>query len=301
MEKMYRFGIVGLGKIALHYKKAFEHMEKACLTVVSDRDEACEGRKEFVEIPFVREYETIALKDLADAVVISTPVPAHFEIAKFFLNAGIDVFVEKPMTGKFSEIEKLYEIARENQANLYCMFHWKYADEVLFLRDRLADFGQIKQIETTVFDDYAMEGYIRKDRVGLMGAWLDSGVNLLSYLSSIIGISELNLIKKKEMLDENSGLPFYVKREYDYHGISVQIVVDWRDENNAKFSKIETEEGEIYIDHMKQAVSLNGKMIYESKVDDRLGSHYDNMFGEFECGRDNYEETMKIHRVLFDK
>jgi predicted dehydrogenase len=48
-----------------------------------------------------------------DAVVIATPVPTHFELAKLALEAGKHVFVEKPPAMTSAEIDELVELAGE--------------------------------------------------------------------------------------------------------------------------------------------------------------------------------------------
>ena len=48
-----------------------------------------------------------------DAVVIATPVPTHFELAKQALEAGKHVFVEKPPAMTGAEIDELVAIAEE--------------------------------------------------------------------------------------------------------------------------------------------------------------------------------------------
>jgi predicted dehydrogenase len=52
--------------------------------------------------------------DRIDAVVIATPPQLHFPIAKAFLERGIDVICEKPMTRDFAEAQELVRIVREN-------------------------------------------------------------------------------------------------------------------------------------------------------------------------------------------
>ena len=54
-----------------------------------------------------------------DAVVIATPVPTHYELAKQALQAGKHVFVEKPPAMRGDEIEELVSLADER--GLTCM------------------------------------------------------------------------------------------------------------------------------------------------------------------------------------
>src|SRR5581483_3606249 len=47
-----------------------------------------------------------------DAVSVVTQTPAHFEIARYFLNAGARLLVEKPITETAQEARELIELAR---------------------------------------------------------------------------------------------------------------------------------------------------------------------------------------------
>ena len=50
-----------------------------------------------------------------EAVVIATPVPTHYELAKQALEAGKHVFVEKPPAMKGAEMEELVALAEERE------------------------------------------------------------------------------------------------------------------------------------------------------------------------------------------
>jgi predicted dehydrogenase len=60
--------------------------------------------------------------DRIDAVVIATPPQLHFPIAKAFLERGIDVICEKPMTRDLAEAQELVRIVREND-RIFCVTH----------------------------------------------------------------------------------------------------------------------------------------------------------------------------------
>jgi predicted dehydrogenase len=59
-------------------------------------------------------YEALLHTDI-DGVAIATPVPTHFEIAQAALNAGKDVFLEKPMTLSVDEAQILVELAEKRK------------------------------------------------------------------------------------------------------------------------------------------------------------------------------------------
>jgi predicted dehydrogenase len=60
--------------------------------------------------------------DRIDAVIIATPPQLHFPIAKAFLERGIDVICEKPMTRDLAEAQELVRLVRDND-RIFCLTH----------------------------------------------------------------------------------------------------------------------------------------------------------------------------------
>ena len=58
------------------------------------------------------ERESAREDDRIDAVVIATPPQLHFPVARAFLERGIDVICEKPMTKDLAEAEELVSLVR---------------------------------------------------------------------------------------------------------------------------------------------------------------------------------------------
>jgi predicted dehydrogenase len=63
-----------------------------------------------------------ARPDRIDAVVIATPPQLHFPVAKAFMERGIDVICEKPMTRDFAEAKALVDLVRKHD-RLFCLTH----------------------------------------------------------------------------------------------------------------------------------------------------------------------------------
>ncbi len=89
--------------------------ELSDLAWICDTDD---GRRSEVATRYPRarvtaSFEETLADDSVDAVVIATPVPTHYELAKQALEAGKHVFVEKPPAMRASEMEELVSLAEE--------------------------------------------------------------------------------------------------------------------------------------------------------------------------------------------
>lgn len=83
-----------------------------------------------------------------DGVVIVTPAQTHFPLCKEFLEAGKDVFVEKPLTLSNDESKALVEIAAKHKRILQVGHILRFDPATLWLRDAIAagDFGKVNMI-----------------------------------------------------------------------------------------------------------------------------------------------------------
>jgi predicted dehydrogenase len=113
MQKI-RAAVIGVGYLGrFHAQKYAQAQDCELVAVVDARPEAREA--------VARELGTQALNDYreligrVDAVSVVTPTPAHFEIARNFLDAGVHVLVEKPITETPAEARELIALARTRQ------------------------------------------------------------------------------------------------------------------------------------------------------------------------------------------
>jgi predicted dehydrogenase len=115
-----------------------------------------------------------------DAIVIATPVPTHYALAKQALEAGKHVFVEKPPAMKASEMEELVAIAEERKLVLMPGHLLLYHPGVQKLK-RLVETGELGDV-LCVYSNRQNLGIIRKDENALWSL----GVHDLSVILYLI-------------------------------------------------------------------------------------------------------------------
>lgn len=89
------------------------------------------------------DYRTFA--GLVDAVVVVTPAPSHFRLCREFLEAGKDVFVEKPITLSSGEARQLAELAGAKKRILQVGHIFRFDPASVWLREAIArgQFGRV--------------------------------------------------------------------------------------------------------------------------------------------------------------
>lgn len=105
----FRVGVVGVGHLGKHHARIYKQLGVLSAVVDTDPKRAEEIGREH-GAPAFSDYRELFGK--VDAVSVSVPTIAHFEIAKEFLDRGIPTLVEKPLAKTIAEGEELVKIAR---------------------------------------------------------------------------------------------------------------------------------------------------------------------------------------------
>ncbi|MBL7068880.1 MAG: Gfo/Idh/MocA family oxidoreductase [Candidatus Omnitrophica bacterium] len=111
MDKL-NVGVIGVGFLGSLHARIYRHLEEVTLVGVCD---CYKKRAKKVAKKFHTDYY-LNYKDLigkTQAVSIAVPTHLHYQIAKDFLNAGVNVLIEKPITKTLQEADELIVIARK--------------------------------------------------------------------------------------------------------------------------------------------------------------------------------------------
>ena len=109
MESL-RVAVIGVGYLGSHHARIYRTLKGVTLTGLCDTDPAKAQWARKFRTEFFPDHR--ALFGKVDAVSIVVPTQGHFQIAKAFLEQGIHVLIEKPMTQTLEEADILLDIAR---------------------------------------------------------------------------------------------------------------------------------------------------------------------------------------------
>lgn len=111
--KKLRAAVIGVGYLGNFHAQKYAALESVELVAVSDSDFArCSEIAAALNTSAVADYR--ALLGKVDIVSIVVPTVMHHEVASFFLQHGIHVLLEKPITKTVEEAEELISIAESN-------------------------------------------------------------------------------------------------------------------------------------------------------------------------------------------
>ncbi|MDH3794423.1 MAG: Gfo/Idh/MocA family oxidoreductase [Nitrosopumilus sp.] len=129
------------------------------LVAVCDTD--FQKSKEYGEKYSVNHYESLdelLSSEEFDGAFVVTPTSTHTEIAKKLLEAKKHVFVEKPMTYKSEDGEKLAKLAEKNKVILTCGYIERFNPAVEVVK---------KMVKEKKFGDLVMLEFHRENRIPL--------------------------------------------------------------------------------------------------------------------------------------
>ncbi|MEW8358383.1 MAG: Gfo/Idh/MocA family oxidoreductase [Candidatus Thiodiazotropha sp.] len=137
MDKV-RIAVIGVGYLGRYHAQKYAALDDSELVAVVDidPDTAANVAKE-CNTEALSDYHD--LMDKVDAVSIVVPTQLHHQVAKDFLDSGIHVLLEKPITVTVAEADALIEIARRKQRVLQVGHLERFNSAVLALEGVLKD------------------------------------------------------------------------------------------------------------------------------------------------------------------
>lgn len=141
-------GIVGLGYWGPKLVAKFQSLSNANVSVICDLDE---GLLKEVQASSSVSGTTDVKKLLdgsvaeVDVVVVATPPKTHFDIARMVLEAGKDVYIEKPMAVSLKEAEALNNLAKEKNRIIFIDHTFCYDDAFKTIKSQFKNgaYGEI--------------------------------------------------------------------------------------------------------------------------------------------------------------
>ena len=107
-----RMAVVGVGHFGRAHAEKIAGMARAELVAVADRDaERAAGVGRALGVEAVADYRELPAN--IEAVSVAVPTLAHYEVAAAFIDRGVHVLVEKPITHDIESARKLIAAAKE--------------------------------------------------------------------------------------------------------------------------------------------------------------------------------------------
>ncbi len=217
--KKIRWGIVGCGKMADKFCDCIAKCKNATVFAVASR--SLDKAKTFAEkhnakLCFGSYAEIYSCKEI-DIIYIATPQSEHYKCCKAALEAGQNVFCEKPITMNSRELEELIALAKKKDlffSEAVWTMHFPVVKQV---SEWIASgrIGKIKYVSAEIGKKVPHDHRLLKYELG-GGAFLDMGIySLIIANLAFQQAKPTKLIAKAEMTEGGVDAHTAVLAEYD--------------------------------------------------------------------------------------
>jgi len=257
-----KIGVIGTGSWGGNLVRNFAALE--VLAAVADPFETNRA-KSLEDAPGIEVFEDAGALIAAgyDAVGIATPAATHFAIAKQALEAGLDVFVEKPMTLDPQEARDLHTLALANDRILMVGHLQLYQPAIGFVDDYLKA-GKLGKV-FTMHQRRSKLGRVR-DKENVMWSF---GVHDVAVLLSLAGEAPTRvLVSGHAALTPGVEDDTYLHLEFS-NGMKAHLHNSWLWPRVERELIIAGERGILVFDE------LNSKVLLHRKTVDAGLAHHD--------------------------
>ncbi|MFC7156295.1 Gfo/Idh/MocA family protein [Halomarina halobia] len=161
-----RVGLIGLGSIGhIHAEHLQSLATEGVVELAGGMDISSEACERFENRFGVRAYEyPEELYETVDAVIVATPNRFHEEYAVDAFEAGLDVFLEKPLAHNLQSAERIADAAHAAEGIGMVGFLNRFNDAVRVFKhyQRQGRFGEVTHVEAN---------YVRRRGVPGRGSW----------------------------------------------------------------------------------------------------------------------------------
>ncbi len=135
MANKLRVGVVGVGYLGRFHALIYSRMDNVELIGVSDSD-----KRQAEQVAAEAGTRVLSIEDMpgqVDAVSIVVPTTLHLEIARPFLQKGIHMLMEKPISSTVEEGREIVDLAKESGATLQIGHLERYNAGIMALAEHI--------------------------------------------------------------------------------------------------------------------------------------------------------------------
>jgi predicted dehydrogenase len=202
MEKV-KVGVIGLGWVSQVFHipllSKFDDVEIVAL---------CDKNKErtrliaekFTIAKYYTDFKELLSKEKTDAIIVCTSTDAHCAVTKAALEAGNDVFVEKPIARLYSEAVEMAECAKVNKRKLMVGMNNRFRPDTMILKSFIekGELGKVFYCKSGWFKNIASNNsWLTKKEIAGGGVILDLGIVMLDLSLWMLGFPAVERVSAK--------------------------------------------------------------------------------------------------------
>ncbi len=269
-KEKIRIGVIGLGWIAqLYHLPILSRLRDVEIVAVCDSGK---GRARAIADKYgIKQYYTDHHKMLKeaelDAVDICTPTDSHKDISIAALEAGCDVFVEKPVARKYEEALLIADAVKRTKRKLMVGMNNRFRPDAMLLRSFIEnnEIGKVFYVKAGWLKKPLPEHtWLQTKSISGGGVFLDLGIVMLDFALWMTGypeverVSAVNYSLKNSHVEDSSAVFLSMK-----NGATITIEVSWSFmiENELHYCNIYGDQGSGKINPLRIHKDMHGGIV----------------------------------------
>ena len=201
MSEAVRIGVIGAGQKAADYAKSWVKMPGVSFVAAADVSAPSRARLEQICLdagkPAPRGFDDYRqmlreCRDELDAVYVSTPHAFHGEQAAAVAEAGLDLFLEKPMVTTVAEAKALIEARSRSKSLVVVAYNGALSPLVRDTQKRSSagEFGDLVSVSATIWEGWSSKydgQWKQKPELSGGGFMFDTGAHMMNTVCMLVG------------------------------------------------------------------------------------------------------------------
>lgn len=267
-----RTGIVGLGKMGIsHFAILNAHPDVDLVAITDTNPFLTTALKKHAKVEVFKDFKKMIDESSLEAVLIATPTKTHFEIARYALDRGLHVFLEKPFTLTLDEGRTLVDLAAKKRVVNQVGFHNHFIGTFTEVR-RLVEAGAVGDVYHVEGEAYGQ--VVTKPKTSTWRSKKSEGGGCLhDYASHVVDLMNWVVGPPIKVLGAHlnsifsEGVDDAVYATFDYgNGVSGQLTTNWSDTTYRKMTTritISGKKGKIIADRQEIRVFMTSGHTFE--------------------------------------
>ena len=259
--------IIGLGSIALKHIKALQELyPSVVIYALRRKGEPSKGIKGVIEI---FDMDEIAV-DTLSFILISNPTSVHYDTIQKVIRYKKPLFIEKPLFGALSKEanDLVMEVGRQGIPT-YVACNLRFLESIVKIKELLVG-RRVNEVNVycgSYLPDWRPNVDFRK--VYSANKEMGGGVHIdliheLDYVYWLFGAPT----RTQSFFNNKSSLNItaydYANYLWEYDDFSVSVVLNYYRRDSKRTLEVLTEEGTFLVDLLKNIISYNDKLVFQS-------------------------------------
>jgi len=143
-----RVAVIGTGNMGRHHVRVYKELGANLVAIADISSDAKRIAKKY-DCKFYNNFREMIKNEKPDAVSIAVPTSHHYTVAKFCLENGIDVLVEKPITNNLDHAKDLLDIS-DREDRILMVGHIERFNPAVHAIKNIVDSGDMGDIMSLI-------------------------------------------------------------------------------------------------------------------------------------------------------